>query len=59
MRDVTKVVPTVYFGWTEGNPLLYVIRYIFFGEGETASLTREILREVDHDQKRRPRVIVG
>lgn len=59
IRDTTKVVPHAYFGWTEGNPLLYIFKYIFFGEGETAPVAREILREVEPDPKRRPRIHVG
>lgn len=59
IRDTTKVVPHAYFGWTEGNPLAYIFKYIFLGEGETAPVAREILREVEHDPKRRPRIHVG
>jgi hypothetical protein len=59
LRDTTKIVPHIYFAWTEGQPLSYVFKYIFFGEGETAPLVREILREVDKDEQRRPRIIVG
>lgn len=59
IRDTTQCVPHAYFGWTEGNPLLYIFKYIFFGEGETAPVAREILREVEPDPKRRPRIHVG
>ncbi len=59
IRDTTNVVPHAYFGWTEGNPLAYIFKYIFLGEGETAPVAREILREVEHDPKRRPRIHVG
>ncbi|MBX9878964.1 MAG: hypothetical protein K2Y22_10950 [Candidatus Obscuribacterales bacterium] len=59
IRDNTQCVPHAYFGWTEGNPLLYIFKYIFFGEGETAPVAREILREVEHDPRRRPRIHVG
>ncbi|MBK9142371.1 MAG: amino acid transporter [Candidatus Melainabacteria bacterium] len=59
VRDSTGTIPHVYFGWTEGHPLSYVFRYIFFGEGETAPVTREILRRVEEDPARRPKVIVG
>ncbi|MBS2006433.1 MAG: amino acid transporter [Cyanobacteria bacterium SZAS TMP-1] len=59
IRDITGKQPHVYLGWTEGNPVLYVIKFIFLGEGETAPVTREILREVEPDPKKRPRVHVG
>jgi hypothetical protein len=59
LRDKTETMPHAYFGWTEGNPLGYVFKYIFLGEGETAPVTREILREIEKDPARRPRIIVG
>ena len=51
--------PHAYFGWTEGSPIAYIFKYIFWGEGETAPLTREILRNSQKDVKRRPIVHVG
>ncbi|HYE14224.1 MAG TPA: hypothetical protein VD968_07285, partial [Pyrinomonadaceae bacterium] len=59
LRDTTKKIPHVYFGWSEGNPLMYLLRYIAFGEGDTAPVTREILRQVEDDPDRRPSVHVG
>lgn len=59
LRDRTKMIPQVYFGWTEGNPITYVIKYIFLGEGETAPVTREILRQIEPNPSRRPKIIVG
>lgn len=59
IRDLTKSVPHVYFDWTEGHPLVYGLKYLFLGEGETAPLVREILREVDKNKDLRPKVIVG
>jgi len=58
-RDVTGQIPHVYFGWTEGNPIWYVLKFIFFGEGDTAPVTHEILRQAEHDPSRRPAVHVG
>lgn len=59
LRDETGKIPHAYFGWTEGNPLAYVFKYIFLGEGETAPVTREILRELEKDPDKRPRIHVG
>jgi len=59
IRNETKKQAHIYMGWTEGNPILYVIRFIFLGEGETAPVTREILREAEADPQKRPRVHVG
>ncbi len=59
IRDTSGNVPHAYFGWTEGKPIAYVLRYIFWGEGETAPLTREILRSVEPDLARRPKIHVA
>jgi hypothetical protein len=59
VRDTTGQIPHVYFGWTEGNPFWYVLKFIFFGEGDTAPVTHEILRQAEHDPARRPAVHVG
>jgi hypothetical protein len=59
VRDQTGQIPHIYFGWTEGNPLWYVLKFIFFGEGDTAPVTHEILRQAEHDPSRRPAVHVG
>lgn len=58
-RNKTGTIPQAYFGWTEGNPFTYVFKYVFLGEGETAPVTREILREIEPDPAKRPIVIVG
>ncbi len=59
IRDRTEKIPHVYFGWTEGHPLGYILKYVLFGEGETAPLAREILRVAEPDTDKRPRVHVS
>ncbi|WCN83438.1 amino acid transporter [Micromonospora sp. LH3U1] len=59
IRDRTRRRPHIYFEWTEGGPGLNVLRYLAFGQGEIASVTREILRRQEPDRRRRPHVHAG
>jgi len=59
LRDKTHCLPHLYVGWTEGNPVGYVLKYLFLGEGETAPVTREILRTAESNPDKRPMVHVG
>jgi hypothetical protein len=59
IRDRTGKRPHAYFGWTEGNPLKFLGRFIFFGEGDIAPVTREILRQSEPDPSKRPAIHVG
>jgi len=59
LRDRTNHIPHLYLGWTEGNPITYILKYLVWGEGETAPVTREILRKAEPNPNKRPRVHVG
>ncbi|SDP16502.1 hypothetical protein SAMN04487914_104181 [Arthrobacter sp. ok909] len=59
IRDVTGLMPHIYFRWTEGNPVTNLLRFLAFGEGEIAPVTREVLREAEPDVTKRPWVHVG
>jgi hypothetical protein len=59
LRDTTDKESHCYFGWTQGNPIAYLFSYLLFGEGDTAPVTHEILREVEPEAERRPIIHVG
>jgi hypothetical protein len=59
IRDQTLQIPHAYFGWTEGNPIAYLLKFLAFGEGDTAPVTREVLRQAEPDPELRPRIHVG
>lgn len=59
IRDQTGKIPHAYFGWVEGNPIQYLLRFILFGEGDIAVVTREVLRRAEKNPQRRPGVHVG
>jgi hypothetical protein len=59
LRDRTGTTPHAYFGWTEGNPFTYLLKFLAFGEGDTAPVCREVLRQAEPDPELRPRIHVG
>jgi hypothetical protein len=59
LRDLTGKRPHIYFDWTEGNPVAHLLRFLFFGSGEVAPVTREVLRAAEPDLQQRPFVHVA
>jgi hypothetical protein len=59
IRDTTGRRAHIYFEWTEGNPAVNFLRYLIFGQGEIAPVTREMLRQAEPDRNRRPHVHAG
>ncbi len=59
IRDRTDKLPHAYFGWAEGNPIKYLMRFILFGEGDIAVVSREVLRKAEKDPEYRPIIHVG
>jgi hypothetical protein len=59
IRDTSGRRPHVYFEWTEGNPAANFIRYLIFGQGEVAPVTREMIRQAEPNRSRRPHTHVG
>jgi hypothetical protein len=57
-RDLTGTLPHAYFKWIEGNPVMNMFRFLFFGEGDVAPVAHEILRKNISDSKQRPFVHV-
>jgi hypothetical protein len=59
IRDRAGVRPHIYFEWTEGNPVVHLLRFLLFGSGEVAPITREVLRRAEPDRTRRPHIHAG
>jgi len=41
------------------NPISYLFDYVVFGTGDTAPVTREVLRQAEPDETKRPAIHVG
>jgi hypothetical protein len=59
VRDQTGKIPHAYFHWGSKNPIAYLFDYVVFGTGDTAPVTREVLRQAEPDETKRPAIHVG
>ncbi len=56
VHELTGTPPDVYYEWSPGNPLKEMARFIFLGDGQNATVTREMLRRAIPDEAARPRI---
>jgi len=59
LRDQTGKIPHAYFHWGSKSPITYLFDYVVFGTGDTAPVTREVLRQAEPDETKRPAIHVG
>jgi hypothetical protein len=59
IRDQTGTRPHLYLEWTEGKPIANLLRFLLFGAGEVAPLTREVLRRAEPNRQHRPHLHAG
>jgi len=59
LRDLTGKTPHAYFHWGSKNPVAYLFDYVVFGQGDTAPVTREVLRQAEPEEDQRPSIHVG
>jgi hypothetical protein len=59
LKKTTGSIPHVYFHWTDVDPIVNLMRFVFLGEGDTAPVTHEILRRAIKDPAQRPIVHVS
>lgn len=51
--------PEVLFGWSHESPLAANLSFLFFGQGNIPWMVQELMRRVEPDEAKRPRVVIG
>jgi hypothetical protein len=51
--------PEIHFGWSDQTPLAATFKFLLFGEGNVPWLVQDLLRRIELDHAKRPRVVVG
>jgi hypothetical protein len=59
LRDVEHDESHFYFSWSDKNPFKNALRYLFLGQGETAAVAREVIRQAEPDELKRPFIHVA
>lgn len=59
IRDMTGQVPHIYLDWAAGTPIKNYLAFLFFGQGQVASTTHEVLRRAEPVLRKRPVVHVS
>lgn len=54
IRDLTDKRPHAYFGWGESSPFKHLGKLLLTGQGDIAPVSREIVRRLEKDPRRRP-----
>lgn len=58
VREQTGVTPHLYLEWSQGSPVRNFLRFLVWGQGQTATRVHEILRRAQPDDAARPVVHV-
>ena len=58
VREQTGVNPHLYLEWSQGSPVRNYVRFLVWGQGQTATRVHEILRRAQPDDAARPVVHV-
>ena len=59
IRDETGQIPTPISAGPKAIRIVYLLKFLALGEGDTAPVTREVLRQTEPDPLQRPRIHVG